>query len=248
MISALFSFIFDHILLVVIIIILIVIFSLSQKIISLKNSIDTIFLNNLDKYLEPKINEIKQMINTLKSLYVNDEVSFELTRLELIISKGLQGSTNDKVTMINSLNNFTLNPKIDLNEYPEIAKLNTIEIFTKEEMDSLDNGVSISYKQYNDTIIKYNEQSGSSINQKIISLLGLPTNYIPLDPPKYERYNNEFEVFSEQEPELNNISSLNNKEEIEVPKEDNKEALPVKEYESRETASGVLKPTSEIKK
>ena len=93
----------------------------------------------LDKYITEKVNNAKETADSILKAYGReDAVSTEITRLLLTIEKSSSGNLNDKVAACNALNKFKLNEQIDLERYPELAKLNDLKVFTEEELNQMD--------------------------------------------------------------------------------------------------------------
>lgn len=208
--TEIFNFIFDNFLLFGIILMIYYIYKEYKELKEKTKSINDLFEKSLNKYIEEKINNAKQIASRLLNEYGHEEmVSTEINRLLLVIEKGITGTINDKVTTSNSLNKFKLNKKIDLEKYPNLKKLENLGTFTEEELESVENGLAIARKEYNAEAFRYNEKASSIIMQYVTKIVHLPEQFVIFDAPKTTRYEDNFEVFEEKEPEINSLSSLN---------------------------------------
>ena len=248
--TEIFNFIFDNFLLFGIILMIYYIYKEYKELKEKTKSINDLFEKSLNKYIEEKINNAKQIASRLLNEYGHEEmVSTEINRLLLVIEKGITGTINDKVTTSNSLNKFKLNKKIDLEKYPNLKKLENLGTFTEEELESVENGLAIARKEYNAEAFRYNEKAGTFIMQYLTKLLKLNQQYTIFDAPKSSFYEENFEVFEEEEPEINSLSSLNRQEET---KEENLNDLLYhkqsdKEEITIEHSDLILKPSNDIK-
>lgn len=203
-------FIFNNIFFVVIIAIAYYIYHEYKDLKNRTNSINELFTKTLNKYLEDKINIAKETTSRILNEYgKEDDVSMEINRLLLMIEKGVTGSINDKVETSNAINKFKLSKKIDLEKYPFLKELETLGTFTEEDMNSKENGIAIARKEYNTQAFRYNEKASSFFMQYLTKFLNLNQQYTIFDAPKTSNYEENYEVFEEEEPEINSLSSLN---------------------------------------
>lgn len=204
--------------------------------------IKTEFNKILNSYLDKKIVEAAKLATDLEKEYGHVElIRQEIERLEYTLEKGISGTINAKVETSNLLNKFKLNKKIDIEKYPNLKEIEKIGTFTEEEMASIDNGLAITRKEYNVLAFRYNEKANEFPIEYLKKYLKLVNQYAIFDAPKTNRYEEEFEVFEEKEPEINSLSSLNRVEEVELPKEE-----PKKEEEQNveiEYTDAVFKPS-----
>lgn len=208
--TELFNFIFDNILLFVFIGILYYIFMQYKDLKAKTAAINDLFEKVLNKYLEERIKEARDTTDRiLKEYGKEDTVSTEINRLLLMIEKGVNGSINDKVLTSNALNKFKLSKKIDFDRYPYLLELENLGTFTEEDLASVDNGVAIARREYNAQAFRYNEKASSFFMQYLTKLLKLNQQFIIFDPPKSSFYDDNYEVFEEEEPEINSLSTLN---------------------------------------
>ena len=217
--KGLFEFIFNNAILAIVLGSIYLIYrqykNLKQKDLEIKEEFNKV----LNKYLDTKINEAKQLITDFEKEYGNvDLIKQELERLEYTIEKGIDGTINDKVETSNLINKFKLNKKIDKEKYPGLSELEDFGTFTEEEMNSIDNGLAISRKQYNTQAFRYNEKANEFPIEYLKKYFKLPIQYSIFDAPKTSHYEEDYEVFEEVEPEINSLSVLNRVEEIELPK------------------------------
>lgn len=237
-----FELIFNNLLLIIVILVVIYIVKVYKELNDKKKKIQEKFDKVLDTYLSSKIEEAKETTNRIKAAYPReDEAKTEIDRLLMTINKGITGTINDKVETSNAINKFKLNKNIDLEKYPELKELSKLGTFTEEDMDSIDNGVALARREYNALAFQYNEKAGGFPIQYIVKLLRLTPNYVIFDPPKSKAYEENYEVFEEETPELNSITSLNQKttSEEEVTKKE-----PLKENEIKiDHSNNILKPT-----
>ena len=133
----------------------------------------------------------------------------EINRLLLLIEKGVTGNINDKVETSNAINKFKLSKKIDLKKYPFLKELEDLGTFNEEDMNSKENGIAIARKEYNTQAFRYNEKASSFLMQYLTKSLKLNQQYLIFDAPKASKYEENYEVFEEEEPEINSLSSLN---------------------------------------
>ena len=207
--------------------------------------IKTEFNKILNSYLDKKIIEAAKIATDLEKEYGHvDLIRQEIERLEYTIEKGINGSINDKVDTSNLLNKFKLNKKIDIEKYPNLKEIEKLGTFTEEEMASIDNGLAITRKEYNVQAFRYNEKANEFPIEYLKKYLRLVSQYSIFDAPKTNKYEEEFEVFEEKEPEINSLSSLNRVDEVELPKE--VEQPTEKEEVSMEYTDAVLKPSTAI--
>lgn len=221
---------------------------LQFKFLSEKNKeINKKFDKVLNKYLDEKITQAKEVTDSiLKEYGREDEVSTEISRLLLTIEKGESGDINDKVITSNAINKFRLSKKVDLEKYPSLKKLDNLGTFTDEDMSSLDNGIALARKEYNALAFRYNEKATGFPLQYLTKLLGFKESFTIFDAPKTERYEEEYEVFQFEEPEVNLMDSLNyqQKEEFNRESNDNKR-LEEKEI-IMEYSDVILKPSKPL--
>ena len=93
-------------------------------------------------------------------------------------------------------------------------------------MESLDNGSAIARKEYNAQAFRYNEKASSFPIQYLTKALKVKSQYSIFDAPKSSTYELNYEVFEEQEPEINFLTMLNySKEEPEDIKKDIEEDM-----------------------
>lgn len=204
------NFIFNNILLFVFIGIGYYIFHEYKDLKSRTESINDLFVKTLNTYLEEKINIAHETTSRILNEYgKEDTVSTEINRLLLMIEKGVSGSINDKVATSNAINKFKLSKKIDLEKYPYLKELETLGTFTEEDMNSKENGVAIARKEYNTQAFRYNERASSFLMQYLTKFLKLTQQYTIFDAPKASGYEENYEVFEEEEPEINSLSTLN---------------------------------------
>lgn len=196
----------------------------------------------LNSYLDKKILEAAKIATDLEKEYGHvDLIRQEIERLEYTIEKGINGTINDKVETSNLLNKFKLNKKINIEKYPNLKEIQKLGTFTEEEMSSIDNGLSITRKEYNVQAFRYNEKANEFPIEYLKKYLKLVNQYAIFDAPKTSHYEEEFEVFEEKEPEINSLSSLNRVEEVELPKET--ETTTEEQNVEMEYTDAVLKPS-----
>ena len=100
-----------------------------------------------------------------------------------------------------------------------MLELNDLTIFKEEEMESLDNGLAIARKEYNTMAFRYNEKANSFPMNKLATSFKLNKQYKIFDALKTSNYDEIYEVFEEQEPEIHSLTVLNYiKEEDDLPK------------------------------
>lgn len=237
-----FELIFNNILLIIVILIGIYIYKVYKDLNDKKKKIQEKFDKVLDTYLSSKIEEAKETTNRITATYPReDEAKTEIDRLLMTINKGITGTINDKVETSNAINKFKLNKKIDLERYPELKELSKLGTFTEEDMDSIDNGVALARREYNALAFQYNEKAGGFPIQYIVKLLRLNSHYVIFDPPKSKAYEENYEVFEEETPELNSITSLNQKTIVE--EEPVKKEVPKETEVKIDHSNNILKPT-----
>jgi hypothetical protein len=208
--QTIFNFIFDNFLLVVGIILGWYVYNQHKDLKAKTIKIKDLFSKTLNPYLEKKINEAKTLAEEIKVEYsTNKEIETEMTRLLTIIDKGITGTINETVEISNTINKYKAPKKIDLEKYPKIDKLNELGTFNEEDIDAENDGISIARRQYNANAFRYNEKAGGFPMSFLVKLLGLPQNYKIFDAPKSSSYELNYEVFEEEEPEINSLTSLN---------------------------------------
>lgn len=174
------------------------------------DNINNIFNKTLNNYLEEKIKGAIEVTSKIANEYGHvDLINAEINRLKLMIEKGVEGTINEKVEASNAINKFKLNKNIELDRYPLLSELKNIGTFKEEEMESLDNGLAIARKEYNAQAFRYNEKANGFPMQYLTKLLKLNSQFIIFDKPKTEKYSELYEVFEEEEPEIDSLSSLN---------------------------------------
>ena len=226
---------------------------LQFKFLSEKNKeINKQFDKVLSKYLNEKIVQAKETTdNILKEYGREDAVSTEISRLLLTIEKGESGDINDKVITSNAINKFKLSKKVDLERYPSLKKLDELGTFTVADMSSLDNGIALARKEYNALAFRYNEKAGGFPMSYLVKTLKLTQSYKIFDAPKSSSYEMNYEVFEEEEPEINSLTSLNRSvptksddlNELIMKKESNKQVDRALLYESDK----IVNPTLNMK-
>ena len=76
-------------------------------------------------------------------------------------------------------------------------------------MESLDNGIAIARKEYNTQAFRYNEKANGFPMQYLTKLLKLNSQFLIFDKPRAKKYSELYEVFEEEEPEIDSLTSLN---------------------------------------
>ena len=178
--------------------------------------IDVSFSKVLDKYLKEKIEYAKQTTDRiLKEYGKEDEISLDINRFLMIVESGENGSIIDKVKACNAINKYKINKKIDLEEYPYLKELNNLQIFSNEELASVDNGIALARQEYNAQAFKYNERASSMPINYLTKFLKIPDQFPIFDALKSDQYEENFEVFEESETMDNSLlAALNRKEEV----------------------------------
>ena len=225
--QALFNLIFDNFILIFIIGAVYYIYKQYKDLQDRTNSINNIFIKTLNNYLEQKFTEATKLAEEIKKEYGHiDQIAAEIDRLLFIVEKASTKDVNDIVATSNALNKFKVDKKIDIKKYPRIIELNELGTFDEEEMESLDNGIAIARKEYNAQAFRYNEKASSFPIQYLTKALKVKSQYSIFDAPKSSTYELNYEVFEEQEPEINSLTMLNySKEEPEDIKKDIEEDM-----------------------
>lgn len=216
---AIINFVFSNIFLITFIFIVYYVVKNYKILKEYQEKVNSKFTETLNKYITDKINEAKEIVKGIEEKYKDDEIKTELSKLHMIFDRDFESSINTKVDISNSLNKFRLNKNLDLEKYPDIVELNKIGTFTETDMNSLDNGVAIARREYNTLAFRYNEKASGFPIQYLTKILGLVDNYIIFDTPKSKFYELNYEAFEEEEPEINSITSLNQKNDEEEKKE-----------------------------
>lgn len=179
-----------------------------------------LFKKTLYPYLDKRYKEAKDLANSLKEEYGHvDKLNTEIDRLLLILEKSEEGTINELVEISNLINKFKIDKKIDSKKYPRMLELNDLTIFKEEEMESLDNGLAIARREYNTMAFRYNEKANSFPMNKLATSFKLNKQYKIFDALKTSNYDEIYEVFEEQEPEIHSLTVLNYiKEEDDLPK------------------------------
>ena len=102
-----------------------------------------------------------------------------------------------------------MSKKIDFEKFPYLLELEKLGTFTEDDLTSVDNGVAIARREYNAQAFRYNEKASSFFMQYLTKLLKLNQQYIIFDAPVSSFYEDNYEVFEEEEPEINSLSTLN---------------------------------------
>lgn len=208
--TEIFNFIFDNFFLFMILLLGYYIYRQYKDLKERTININGIFEKTLNKYLEEKIGAAEEATDRILKKYGReDTVSTEINRLLLLIEKGVKGSINDKVITSNAINKFKLSKKIDFERYPYLLELNELGTFKEEELNDPTNEITLARKNYNAEAFRYNEKASSIIMQYVTKIVHLPEQFVIFDAPKTTRYEDNFEVFEEKEPEINSLSSLN---------------------------------------
>ncbi len=208
--QTIFNFIFDNFLLVVAVVLGWYIYTQYKDLKAKTLKIKDLFTKTLNPYLEKKITEAKTLAEEIKEEYsTNKEIETEMTRLLTIIEKGFTGTINEKVEISNTINKYKAPKKIDLEKYPKIEKLNELGTFNEEDVDAEKDGISIARREYNANAFRYNEKAGGFPMTYLVKMLGLSQTYKIFDAPKSSSYELNYEVFEEEEPEINSLTSLN---------------------------------------
>lgn len=244
--QALFNLIFDNFILVFIIASVYYIYKQYKDLQERTASMNEIFIKTLNNYLEKKFTEAKKLAESIKADYGHiDRMAAEIDRLLFIIDKSSSGNINDLVATSNAINKFKVDKKIDSKRYPRMLELNNLGIFDEEEMESLDNGIAIARKEYNAQAFRYNEKASSFPIQYLTKYLKVNSQFSIFDAPKSSTYEMDYEVFEEQEPEINSLTSLNFSR-VEEPEETEKINQLEEEDFEMEYSDAVLKPSTDI--
>lgn len=244
------NFIFDNFFLFVFILICYYIYRQYKDLKSRTIVINEIFEKSLNKYLEEKIKIAEDTTDRILKKYGReDTVSTEINRLLLLIERGVKGSINDKVFTSNAINKFKLSKKIDFERYPYLLELNDLGTFNEEDLSNELGEVALARKNYNAEAFRYNEKASTVIMQFMTKLLKLPSQYNLFEAQKINRYEDNYEVFEEKEPEINSLSTLNRSETVELEKNLNDLLLnnqEEKEEVTIEHSDLILKPSTDI--
>ena len=204
------NFIFDNILLVLLAFVVYYIYHTYKTLKELTIKINYTFSNGLDDYIKTKIKEVTDLANRLSKEHEGEViVTNETTRLMTMIKQGKAELINDKVEISNAINRFKLSKNIDFEKYPYLKELEKIGIFNDEDMESVDNGIAIARREYNAQAFRYNEKTSSSIVQFLTKITNFPAKYLTFEKTKSMTYQEDYEVFDEEEPEINTLASLN---------------------------------------
>ena len=204
------NFIFDNILLVLLAFVVYYIYHTYKTLKELTSKINYTFSNGLDDYIKTKIKEVTDLANRLSKEHEGEViVTNETTRLMTMIKQGKAELINDKVEISNAINRFKLSKNIDFEKYPYLKELEKIGIFNDEDMDSVDNGIAIARREYNAQAFRYNEKTSSMVVQYLSKLTNFPAKYLTFEKTKSMAYQENYEVFDEEEPEINTLASLN---------------------------------------
>lgn len=209
--QGLFNLIFDNFILVFIVLVGLYIYKQYKDLQERTISMEDLFEKVLNKYLDTKFEEAKKLAEEIKKEYGHlDRMAAEIDRLLIIIEKTETGGTiNDRVEASNLINKFKVNKKIDYTRYPRMLELNELGTFNEEDMESLDNGIAIARKEYNAQAFRYNEKASNFPIQYLTKSFKLNSQFYIFDAPKSSKYEEEFEVFEEKEPEINSLTQLN---------------------------------------
>lgn len=241
MISKLVTIFLNNMPLIIVITIGVIVYKSYKELKEYRLKIQNSFDKTLAKYLDEKIKKARlETDEILKEYGREDEVATEITRLLAVMEKCENGTINEKVAASNAVNKFKINKKA-VEKYPNLEKLNEMKTFTEEEMKSLDNGLSIARQEYNTLAFRYNEKASGLVQQLIIKVIKIPSAYIIFDALESQKYEQNFEVFQEEEPEVANLSELNLGEPEKVDLEEIKNTADRKEIR-HDHASDILKP------
>ncbi len=215
-----------------------------------KKEIQKRFDQVLTEYLNKKINEAKEVTDSiLKEYGREDAVSTEISRLLATIEKGQSGDINDKVNTSNAINKFRLSKDIDLERYPSLAKLKELGTFNETDMTSLDNGVALARKEYNTYAFRYNQIASGFPVQYVTKLVGLKSHYNIFGNPKGSNQEVVYETLDSGVEEDSSLSTLNfttAKREEQKKEEIEKLDLPEEKEVQIEHSDIVLKPTQDL--
>ena len=236
--SVIMNYIFNNILLIAF---LLLCYYVYRQYKDLKNriaDINTSFSKVLDKYLKEKIDKAKETTDRiLKEYGKEDEISLDINRFLMIIEAGENGSVIDKVKTCNAINKYKINKKIDLEKYPYMKELNNLQIFSNEELASVDNGIALSRQEYNAKAFTYNEKASEMPISYLTKFFKLPSQFPIFDALKSDQYEENFEVFEEDETMDNSLlAALNRKEDVvETVDEITEDDLPEEKKEEEKT-------------
>lgn len=209
------EFFFNNIIWIILILIILYIGKEYKYLKERVNNINKQFTDTLDPYLVRKVKEAKQIIEMILIEYNEvEEIKTELVRLLIILEKGETGSINEKVETSNALNKYKLSKQIEIDKYPLLKQLDSINTFTEEDLNSLDNGVKLARTTYNTEAFRYNEKASSFLIQYLTKLLKLNTNYIIFDQTNNTLQNQGIETLEGKEEIRNTLPTL--KEEIQM--------------------------------
>ena len=212
--QSLFNFIFDNFILFFLVGAAYYVYKQYKDLKSKSSTIFDVFNKTLYPYLEEIFKKYKSIADDLKKEYqYNDQLSGEVNRLLAILDKMDSKNINDYVAISNGLNKYKLDKNVDLEKYPKFKELDDISVFDEETMEQLDNGIALARKEYNARAFRYNEKTSSFPIQYLVKPMKLQEQFTIFDVPKSSRYEMNFEVFEEEEPEINSLTSLNYTEE-----------------------------------
>lgn len=248
--SGLANFLFGNIFLIILVGIIIYTIRQYKDLKDRTLAINDIFTKTLNAYLTSKINAAKDVAKRIMDEHGEDEiVAAEVNRLLYQIENFEKGTINDKVSASNSINKFKLSKKIDFEKYPFLKDLEGLGTFSEQDMSSLENGVAIARKEYNTQAFRYNEKAQEVPIQYLTKYLKLNSQFIIFDAIKSTRYEDDYEVFEEKEPEIHSLTVLNRNEEVEEKAEVLENAIDEATNTSETTieySDIILKPTKKI--
>ena len=242
--------IFSNIIPILIVVFCLYIYSQFKKMGEYKKDIQKRFDQVLTEYLNKKINEAKEVTDSILNEYGReDAVSTEISRLLATIEKGQSGDINDKVNTSNAINKFRLSKDVDLERYPSLAKLKDLGTFNEVDMSSLDNGVALARKEYNTYAFRYNQIASGFPMMYLTKLFGYKSHYVIFGNPKSASYQANYETLESEVVIDESLSSLNlPKEKEETVKEvvdENKQVDEENEVVIQHS-DVVLKPTLDV--
>ena len=201
---------FEHFVPILIVLGILYIVSQFKKMSEFRKEIQKRFDQVLTEYLNKKIIEAKETTDSiLKEYGREDEISTEISRLLITIEKGESGDINDKVNASNALNKFRLKKDIDYERYPSLVKIAALGTFKEEDMNSLDNGVSLARKEYNTFAFRYNQVASGFPIQYLCKYIGFKSHYVIFGNPKANIEVPEIETEIEELDETVSLNSLN---------------------------------------
>ena len=134
--------------------------------------------STIDVYLEKRFDEISSLLEqTLTAYELEENVHTRVAGLRSGIETAKNGTINDKIEAVNSINGFIASPGIKTEAYPELKSITTLGMFTAQKTSQVEDDLAAARKQYNNNATSYNTLITSFPAGMVAGIFGFRTQF-----------------------------------------------------------------------